>query len=317
LKHKIIKILHQNKGKYVSGEEIAKALSISRAAVKKHIDWLIASGWDITALKKCGYSLRETGDIFDEYSLRLYFDIYKIDIDITFLKSVDSTNNEAKKLQQRSKEGIVAAAIQTNGKGRKGRQFVSAKGGLYVSYYCHPENLSPFDAVKAVISAAAAANKTVKSTGAESGIKWANDIYSCGKKVCGILCEMVTEGEKAAFLVQGIGINVSNKIEGELSAFASDLETITGKKFCRAEICAVLIKNLIECNNMLIRDFNSLLKYYKENCITLGKKVTVYDSGEYEGIATEIDENGFLIVNTQRGIKTVTYGDVSVKIDNQ
>lgn len=316
MKHKILKSLYQKNNDYVSGEELSKLLGISRPAVKKHIDSLIKCGYNILARKKSGYMLCGLNDILDEYSLKMFFDIYGIDIDIHFFQSTDSTNNQAKKLFGKSTTGIVSSSVQTSGKGRKGRKFVSGEGGVYVSYYCRPVNLTPFDAVKVVISAAVAADKTIKSFGVKSGIKWANDIFCGNKKLCGILCEMITAGEYAEFMVQGIGINVSNTFDDGLKDIAASIESITGIKPQRADVCAMLIKELTACNSILFNGgFQNLLDYYRQNCITVGNNVKVSGEEEYFGKAVSVDDNGFLVVETENGNKTVTYGDVSVLIE--
>ena len=317
MKHRILNILYDNIGDFVSGEHIASLLSISRVAVKKHIDSLILKGYNISSVKKSGYMLTVLDDIFDETSLKMFFSLKGIDIDINFLEVTDSTNVQAKKFFNKSNEGIVTATIQTAGKGRKGRSFESPEGGIYISYYCRPQNITPFDAVKAVIGTAVAVNKTLNSLGADCKIKWTNDVFYQDKKICGILCEMLTESEKVEYLLQGTGININNTFTNGLKDIATSLSEVTGKKYNRAKICADFIFELKSCNDMLFKgEFKGLLEYYKQNCYTLGKHVTVSGAENYTAFAVDIDENGFLIVKTKDGFKTVIYGDVSVKAED-
>lgn len=313
---RILEILYGNMGQSVSGEHMAEILGISRTAVKKHIDKLINSGYNISAVKKSGYSLDYFDDNFDRFSLGMFFKKYGIDMDIVFYDETDSTSTQAKKQFFNSSEGIVAAARQTGGRGRRGRSFISENGGLYVSYYTKPRGISPFDAVKAVISAAAAVKNTLDFYNADCGIKWANDIFIGGKKVCGILCEMLCESERTDFLLQGIGININNDFEGSpLKDIAISLKQATGKKFMRAEICARLIKELKKCNDMLFDGkFADILNIYKKNCITLHKEVYISAERSFKAYAEDIDENGFLLVRTPEGLKRIVYGDVSVKV---
>jgi BirA family biotin operon repressor/biotin-[acetyl-CoA-carboxylase] ligase len=314
LKSKILLLLYQNNGGYVSGQRIASELKISRVAVKKHIDALIDKGYKISALKKSGYALTDFDDIFDETSVKMFLSLKNIDIDTAFYSDTDSTNEQAKKLYGQKKHGIVAALKQSGGKGRLGRKFISEEGGVYVTYYRPQPDITPFDAVKTVIACAVAAHKTLIKYCA-CKIKWTNDILCGNKKICGILCEMLTESESVNFIVQGAGFNINNDIPQSLNDIARSLKRITGQNINRAKFCAEFIYNLINCNDMLFGgNFDKLLKYYKENCVTLNNNVTVSGRESFNGYAFDIDENGFLIVKTEGGIKKVAYGDVSVSL---
>lgn len=313
MKSDILKILYQKKGEYISGEYIASALNISRVMVKKHIDTLTGRGYDIDAVKKKGYCLQKTDDIFDKTSLNMFLKLNGIYCDVFFYDKTDSTNTQAKKLAQVYKEGVVAAAAQTEGKGRMGRGFASNEGGVYISYFYHPKNITPFDAVKTVIASASAALMTAAKY-CNCKIKWANDILCKDKKICGILSEMLTESERVEHIIQAAGFNIYNDLSG-LWDTADNIYNLTGKKIIRAEFAADFIKNLKICNGMLENDYPSLQQYYKQNCCTLGKEVTAYGAKEIiKGLAIDIDDNGFLLINTGSCIRTITYGDVSVKI---
>lgn len=313
MKSEILRLLYLRRGEFVSGREIAEALKISRVAVKKHIDGLIKSGYCIEPRKKNGYMLGDTGDIFDEVSLKMFLSLKGIDIDVDFYRQTESTNDIAKN-KQNFAEGIVAAAKQTQGRGRRGREFVSDEGGVYLSYYVRPENLTPFDAVKAVICAAAAAHKTL-SAYCGCVVKWPNDILGDGKKICGLLCEMLSESERVSLIIQAAGINVNNEIAPSIKDIAASLKDITGKNINRAELCAGFVDNLRYFNSLLFGgNFGEALDYYKKNCVTLNKEVTVYGGQTFSGVAEDIDENGFLTVKTESGAtEKVIYGDVSVR----
>ncbi|MDD4002667.1 MAG: biotin--[acetyl-CoA-carboxylase] ligase, partial [Clostridia bacterium] len=200
------------------------------------------------------------------------------------------------------------------GKGRLGRKFISEEGGVYVTYFRSQPEISPLDAVKTVIACAVAAYKTLTQY-CDCKIKWTNDILCGNKKICGILCEMLTESESVSFIIQGAGFNINNDIPQSLFDTAISLKQIIGKSVNRAKFCADFIYNLIICNDMLFScNFDKLLSYYKENCVTLNKNITVSGKDSFNGYALDIDENGFLIVKTDSGIKKVAYGDVSVSV---
>ena len=121
---------------------------------------------------------------------------------------IDSTNNEA---VRRIKHGISLPALfiaksQTAGKGTRGRSFYSSGGGLYMSLALKTDDVRIQKLT--ILAAVATAQSIEKLTGKEVDIKWVNDIYLGGKKLCGILCERVQNetNDKTLGVVIGIGI---------------------------------------------------------------------------------------------------------------
>jgi BirA family biotin operon repressor/biotin-[acetyl-CoA-carboxylase] ligase len=310
MKAAILNILYERQGEYVSGEGISRALGISRMAVKKHIDGLKERGYEIVSAKRRGHLLARLSDVYDEVSVGMFLKRKGMQLAVHFLPQTNSTNMQAKMLAA-GKRGIVVAAAQTGGKGRMGRSFVSAPGGVYFTYYCSPDGLAPMEALKAVFCAALAACRAL-SPYVDCGIKWTNDIYAGDKKVCGILCEMVSDSDSVELLLQGIGINVNNEIVGSLADKAASLRQLTGKGFLRAELLSEVAFFLERYNGLLFSGrFDEILREYKSSCITIGRRVAV-QKGSLTGIAEDIDENGFLVVKTSSGRKKVISGDVSL-----
>lgn len=311
MKAAILGFLCERLGEYVSGEEISRALGISRMAVKKHIDGLKERGYEVVSAKRRGHMLASLDDVFDEISAELFLRRKGLSLSLRFFEETDSTNLQAKRLAAKG-SGIVAAAAQWGGKGRMGRSFVSRPGGIYFTYYCRPKGLSPMDALKAVFCAALAAQRAI-SKYVECGIKWTNDIYAGDKKVCGILCEMVSDNDSVELLLEGIGINVNNEIDGSLADKAASLRQLAGRKISRAELFSETVYFLKHYNNLLFSGrFDEVLREYKSKCVTIGRRVEVRGDGSFTGIAEDIDENGFLVVKTSSGHKKVISGDVSL-----
>lgn len=130
----------------------------------------------------------------------------------TYYGTVPSTNDILKEMARaHAPEGsVVIADAQTAGRGRMGRRFFSPAGsGLYMSVLLRPK--LPADLLVITVNAAVAAAKAIeKHTGRPARIKWINDIFQEGKKVCGILAEGQTGGKDPAenFVVLGIGVNL-------------------------------------------------------------------------------------------------------------
>ena len=158
------------------------------------------------------------------------------------LKETTSTNEVAKSLRERGENLVVTALRQTGGKGTKGRSFSSAAGGVYLTRLTFYENFPAANAFLIMASASVAVCRTLEKYGFEAEIKWPNDVYVHGKKICGILIENTFSGNKISCSVVGIGLNVNNELPPELSETAISMRSAAGKFFDREEAENVLIE---------------------------------------------------------------------------
>lgn len=234
--------------------------------------------------------------------------------DIIEVEKTRSTNDDIRKLAAAGyKEGtVVSANEQSCGRGTKGRSFISLKGGLYFSLLLRPKKADCITAMAAV----AVLRALKKETGAPVGIKWTNDIYLCGKKICGILCESAFSNDSEPdFVVLGIGINLSYQhFTKELDNIATSLEK-EGYSFDKK---ALLNRILCEFDDIysVSKDW---LDDYRKYSVILGKKITVIGHSEsYEALAAGIDEEGHLNVKKENG-DTVTLfsGEISVRLSKK
>lgn len=162
------------------------------------------------------------------------------------LKEVASTNDYAKEKRGLGRDLMITAKRQTGGRGTKGRSFASEEGGVYLTALRFHENCPAKEAFCLMASAAVAVCKTLETFGVKPVIKWANDIYVGGKKICGILVENTFSGENIACSVVGIGLNVNNRLPDTLREIATTLYAETGKKISVRRVTGVLIKRLKE-----------------------------------------------------------------------
>ena len=229
----------------------------------------------------------------------------------------DSTNNQAKILvQQGAPHGTVLIADQqTCGRGRLGRSFQSLGGmGVYMSVILRLQ--TPADQLMHLTCAAAVAacNAVEKAAGFRPGIKWTNDLVCGGRKLAGILTELViTPGETAAII--GIGINCTQKtadFSPDIQDFAGSLTMVSGETIDRAKVAAALIQAFSEMN---ILDKQNILDTYRRDCITVGKQISLVKAEEVRhGYALGIDDNGALLVEFPDGCtETVNAGEVSIR----
>ncbi len=221
---------------------------------------------------------------------------------LTVYESLPSTNDTAKLLAQNgaSQGTAVLARGQTAGKGRQGRRFFSpADAGLYLTVILRPT--APQLQLLTAAAAVAASRAVEEVCGLEVQIKWVNDLYYKGKKLCGILTESAFGPDGSPdYAVVGIGINLSDSgFPPELAGKATSLKQ-EGAACDPNRLTAAVLDQLERIYSQLpAKEF--LREYRKRSCV-LGKQVTVLEGRErYQALAVEIDDQAQLVVRTLQG----------------
>lgn len=321
MRSNILAVLRSAGGAYVSGEEIAKALKVSRTAVWKHIHELRQAGYAIESHSRSGYCLRETPDLLLPNEIKNGLETKVLGWEIRYYKDVQSTNNAAKELAaQGAAEGtIVVSEAQNSGRGRLSRGWYSpAQKGIWFSVILRPAFL-PQEAPKCTLLAAVAIVKAVKKvSGLAVGIKWPNDILHEGKKLVGILTEMSAEMDGINYIVIGAGINVNigqTEFPEELAGIATSLSIVKGEKLSRVILLQAILAELEALYDQAQRQgFAPILAEWKKYSVTLGQEVNVIGIKEtFSGTAVDIDSDGALLVRTAEETRRVLAGDVSIR----
>lgn len=232
-----------------------------------------------------------------------------------------STNDRAKVLASEGKRNIcVIADRQTGGRGRMGRSFFSPPGcGLYLSAVFSP-NIRGEDSALLTTYAAVAVWECIRAlTGVTPSVKWVNDIYLNGKKICGILAEGKIDYVTGLFeyAVLGIGINVKKTpFPEELACIASDLETETGVSVCREELTELLLQKLAGMEKAFeTRDF---MRIYRENCFVLGRDIEVFRGNErFLAHALDVTDRGELLIRVGDQTQILQSGECSLRSANR
>ena len=308
--------------KPVSGAALATNLGLSRNSVWKAIEQLREEGYAIEAKTRQGYRLISCeNQLVEPMILQELLPI--CDYRLKIYKEVDSTNEEAKRLaREREAENLVVLAeSQTAGKGRRGRSFYSqGPEGLYMSLLLRPK--LPFqDALKITTMTAVAVSRAIeKNCGVEVGIKWVNDLFIHGKKVCGILTEAGIDFETGDldYAVVGIGVNVLKcEFPKELIGIVTTLEDESREQVSLSKLAADILKEIRGLYQELEAAKGGIPSYHEEyvkRSIVLGKEVIVHSGGQtYSARAVAVDENIGLVVETPEGRKTLDSGEVSVR----
>ncbi len=220
------------------------------------------------------------------------------------LKSIDSTNDYCKR--NLGEDLIVIAEEQSNGRGTKGRSFVSNSGGLYISVMKNYGEFPASDSFKIMINSCVAVCKTLESFGVSPKIRWANDVLADGKKICGILIENTLSDAYISRSIVGIGLNINNTLPENLKDIATTLFEQTEKSISVEAVRKILIENLQK--EYSIDDYRAYISW-------LNSPVTLkFLDGEVVAKAISVENDGRLKVEIGGEIKIISSAEVSLKL---
>lgn len=314
VKEKLLNILEQSGGKSLSGQELANKLNVSRTAVWKAMNGLSQDGCEIEASKTEGYRLIKSGDILSAEVIRAKLPEKLKGNEIIVLKTVDSTNNYAKKAAADGAENgtIIVADTQTAGRGRRGNSFYSPpKTGLYMTVILRRDFFDSDTDLITICAGCGVCMAIEELTDKTPLIKWVNDVYLDGKKICGILSEATIDFEAKTIdsVVVGMGINLTTE------DFPNGLEKKAGTlglSLNRSLLAAKITECLFRC---LERTREENISDYKAHSLVLGKQVSfVKNNIDYTAEAVDIDNKGQLIVKTKDGEMILNSGEISVRL---
>lgn len=232
---------------------------------------------------------------------------------IHYFSNLDSTNSHVKKnLPVYNTGDIILADMQTEGRGRQGKKWVSSSGeGLYFSILLKNNwNLKKLNFLTLVI--ATSIDKALKDLGFNSEIKWPNDIYINDRKVAGVLVENIIDSFNNTII--GIGVNINNRsFNPELIDKATSLY-LESESIIREEVLDSILTNLGEDIISYTTDFNTypFVQYIKSNSFNLNKKISIHigDKRIY-GILTDILMDGSVVIKDKKNnIHILNYGEI-------
>ena len=312
-------------GDWLSGEEMSRALGVTRAAVWKAVDALRQNGYTISSAPRLGYRLERSPDRLSAAAISALLPAPRPGRgEILCLETVDSTNTYLKKLAAEGAPAgtVVLAHQQTGGRGRRERQFLSPPGGLYLSILLRPD-CPPAQAVDLTAWTAVAACDAVEAQcGARPGVKWTNDLLLRGRKLAGILTEMGVEGESGAlqYIVAGIGINLRQSRADLQAAGLGEIATSLAAEGLDAGLdrCA-LAARLIAALDGMAGQFPAQrarwLARYRADCVTVGRPVLILRGGQsVPALALAVEDDFSLRVRYADGREERVFsGEVSVR----
>lgn len=324
VKEQTLQILIDAQGKEISGEEIAKKLGVTRSAVWKGIQGLQKEGYEVIGTTNRGYILNSLGNRLSKEAIFKNVEKENYPFQIKIYEEVVSTNLTAKELaEEGAKEGlIVLSEMQTGGRGRLGRSFFSPKGtGIYMSILLRPQIPMEQSILLTVASAVATTEGIEEILGGKVEIKWVNDIWKDGKKVCGILTEgsISVETNELEYMVVGIGINVFSPEDGFPEPLKEIATSATAKKEKMGEIRNLLVANILQrfWDYYTKIEQNDFYEKYKKYCFVIGKNVFIERKDNKIPVKVlDLDEQCRLVVEYESGeIAHLQSGEISVRME--
>lgn len=230
----------------------------------------------------------------------------KREIPVIVYEVTDSTSDRARAFvaENACDRMVVVANEQTKGRGRLGRSFYSpADTGIYMTYVFRADTVSR-DTLRVTAAAGVAVAKAL-DCGAQ--IKWVNDLYLNGKKICGILTETVAA--RHTYILVGIGINL---ITADFPEVLRTKAGCVGAGLDREKLIADICDRL----SQIADDVSSTeyLNYYRSHMYGIGESIIYTEDGkEHQAVMEGISDFGELIVTENNKRKLLCSGEISVR----
>jgi len=320
--HKLISMLAD--GEFHSGEEIGECLGVSRAAIWKQIKRIEELGLDVFKVTGKGYKLSAPirlldGDrIFDGLNSSASSWIRKLDV----LTITDSTNQRALDLADTvaGKGYLCFAEYQSQGRGRRGRKWVSPLGSnLYFSMVKEFANGAAALEGLSLMVGLSIVNALKEFDIGGLSLKWPNDVILEGKKVAGILLEMTGDPSGLCQVVIGVGINVAkSKMMDEIDQAWISLGEVSNSSLDRNQLAISVVNSLVaSLEKFEVEGFAAFRPGWSEYDALKGRSVSLATANNsINGDVVGVDDTGGLLLRTEGEIKCFKGGEITVRLES-
>ena len=312
---RLLRLLEEHRDGFLSGEEAARLLGCTRAAVWKAVTALRDQGYEFEAGSNRGYRLVRRSTRLTPEGIRLFLN--KQDVKVEVLDMAGSTNQIAfyEAAGGNAAHGsLILARGQEEGRGRRGKSFYSPRDcGLYMSVILRPQTTLAQSLRITALAAVAVRRAVLKVCGKELDIKWVNDLYLEGKKVCGILTEAAADMESGglSYVVAGIGLNLYPSDE-DLPAGLSDImgtlwpDRVQGQETDLCALAAGITNELLACLEQ-----EGIPEEYRRYNIVPGRRIRIGEGDMRMAEALSILDDGRLLVREDDGlVHALSYGEI-------
>jgi len=309
---------------FVSGNDLARQLGVSRPAIKAKLDKLRTKGYALEAVRNRGYRLQGEPEVIEPALLAYQLKRLDCPVPALYFPVIDSTNSEAERQQSRNRAApfAVLSSCQTRGRGRLGRNWHSASpDNLYLSV-CFTPDIPPQQLQHFTLWAGIRVCRCLQPfvPKARLQVKWPNDLHCEGRKFAGMLTEARMDADRIRSIIFGIGLNVNGnplQFPPELRPSATSLHAVHGQTLSLNEVAARVIHAVQKAYEGCIggSPTESLAEAWPPLDALAGKTVQAQTGGrEISGLACGIDEGGALLLRDATGATTaLRAGDVSLK----
>lgn len=317
-RRRLIALLAQ--GGFHSGEQLAQQLGITRAAVWKHIQSLHALGLSVDRVPGKGYRLAEKRELIDVEHIKQGLQHSHPTLDIHVFDTLTSTNQH---LMQQAQLGAASATAclaehQSQGKGRRGRQWISPfASNLYLSLLWR-FNEAPRALGALPLGVAVAVCDALQQQGyPDIQIKWPNDLLYRGQKLGGILVEMAGDPTGRCHVVVGIGINVQMPTkQPDIDQPWTSLDQIGQQTPSRNDLATRILAQVATLLQQTEQhgSHETLLEQWRQRDAYANQPVRLLRGEQIiTGIARGIDDEGNLLLDTQDTLQRFHSGEISLR----
>ena len=306
-------------GQFHSGEVLAQRFKVTRATIWNAIRHAESLGVEVFSVRGRGYKLPQAIDLLNEKEALQAIGEQRAWFNVQILNEVASTNTYLMQQKNAAHATCVAAHIQTHGKGRRGRTWVSQLGAsltfsLLWRFQCGAAALSGLSLAVGVALIRALNSLNVN----DAQLKWPNDVLVDSKKLAGILIELQGDLEGSSAAVIGVGVNLSlpkNVLES-IDQPAIDLASMSEKSINQSELLGVILKHLADvissfeaCGFVGLRDEWSRYHAFENKPV----RMLLPNGTDVQGVVKSVADDGILLVETALGLQRFSAGEISLR----
>jgi len=319
---KVLRFLKTHNTEYLSGQDLSDVLRISRVAVWKHIKKIQELEYIVESKQKLGYKLISNSNALLPWEITTGLKTKSIGQQAYYFDSIDSTQNQALKMADESKNNgaIIVAEKQTDGKGRSGRKWVSPKGGIWFSLILKPKFDISITTLFPIASSLALSIAIEKLFKISPELKWPNDLTIKGKKLAGMLVDVSLESNKIENLVLGVGINFDVDVK-QIKKILKNTPNFYGvaslcgqkNKIKPVQLVQTFLMELEKIYELLnTKQTKKIISEWTKRSSTIGKNVELYTiEGKIKGKAIKIDDDGALLILNNNKTSRIIAGDIT------
>ena len=306
-------------GQFHSGEALAQRFKVTRATIWNAIQHAESLGVDVFSVRGRGYKLPQAIELLDKNLVLNAIGEQRAWFNLQILDEVASTNTYLMQQKGIAHATCVAAHIQTRGKGRRGRAWVSKLGAsltfsLLWRFQCGAVGLSGLS-----LAVGVALIRALNSLGvSQAQLKWPNDILVEGNKLAGILIELQgdLEGPSAAVIGVGVNLNLPNNVLQSIDQPAIDLANVSAKAINQSELLGTILKHLADVlSSFETHGFIGLRDEWLRYHAYENKPVRMLlpNGTAINGTVKSVADDGILLVETALGLQRFSAGEISLR----